>query len=125
MMPKTFVVNFVVNLVERTAANIDKVLDKVYDKDGFGGLHMLVLIMVFLPSSALAQAQPSSEDAAFAAAARSLTQLGAYKQARKEFREFREKYPQSVKIPEAVLFEAMAAVKLNDDEHAASLLASN
>src|SRR5438874_13192386 len=120
-----FIEHFVRSLCRSLSKSPDKVLDKVCDKDGFGRLHILLLIMVFLPLTALAQAQPTSEDAAFAAAARSLTQLGAYKQARKEFREFREKYPQSVKIPEAVLFEAMAAVKLNDHEQAASLLASN
>jgi TolA-binding protein len=79
-----------------------------------------LLFVSILPRSVFA----ASEGAVFNAAARSF-QLGAYDRARKEFNEFTQVFPESPKIPEAVLLQAIAAVKLSDGKQAASLLASN
>ena len=84
---------------------------------------LVALMLILLPSRLVAQA-PLSETAAFDAAARA-QQLGDYKRARKEFSQFITNFPQSAQIPEAVLFQASAALKLGDPKDAISLLSSN
>jgi TolA-binding protein len=67
---------------------------------------------------------PAAEKRAFAAAARAFED-GIYDRAEREFGEFVQKFPQAAQVPEAILFQARAALKLQKLHGAVDLLATN
>jgi len=86
---------------------------------------LLVVVLIFLAATPLRSQTPSSaETIAFNAAARAFNAPD-YDLARREFADFVRKYPQSAKVPEALLLQAQAALKLGDTTAAASLLSTN
>src|SRR5262245_18020992 len=75
----------------------------------------LAIILFFLlsHSAGFSQVLNSAEAAAFNAAARAFN-VADYQLARSEFADFVRKLPQSAKVPEALLFQAQAALELGD-----------
>src|SRR4051812_40995818 len=85
----------------------------------------VALLLWLIPAGpATAQAPDPSEATAFNAAARAFRNM-IYERARNEFREFVQRFPNSPKVPEALLLQARAALELGDSKAAVNILTTN
>lgn len=89
------------------------------------GLRLLLWCLIWLAGvDVRISAQDTPEFRAFKAAAQAYD-TGVYERAEREFAQFVQLYPQAAQLPEAILFQARAAMKLGRLGHAISLLNSN
>lgn len=85
---------------------------------------LVTIICCFFATAVFAQAPNPAEVAAFNAALRAF-HGSAFDFAQRELADFVRKFPQSAKVPEAILLQAQAALKLGNGKPAAALLATN
>jgi TolA-binding protein len=82
------------------------------------------LLLLLLLSRLTVLGQTAEETLFFNAAALAF-QDGVYERAEKEFADFMDRFPESTRLSEAVLFQARAALKQRKFNHAVSLLTNN
>jgi TolA-binding protein len=84
----------------------------------------LLILLLAAAGARGARAASAAENRAFKAAS-TLLGLNSWPQAEKAFSEFVEKYPKSARVPEAILFQAEAAMSNHQYTAAVQLLATN
>src|SRR5437870_5435563 len=85
---------------------------------------LVALLLMVLGRPAFAQQPTPEETSAFTLASRAF-QLGTYDIPEKEFADFVKIFPDSARWPEAILFQAQAALKQQRQSQAIQLLTSN